>query len=130
MLAFTILFKLLITVFFFITYISPHPSSILAPIFPQLICQLTLFSSDSNFLILIFFFFSRRLLDFKQSIVGQSLPFEDFAIHKANKYFEQNDRLFLAGVVGPIVYVVLLTLYSVTPVYIFSTLFSMYFLEC
>ena len=42
----------------------------------------------------------RHLPDFKQRIAGQSLPFEDFAIHKANKYFEQNGRLFLPGVVS------------------------------
>ncbi|XP_020607165.1 tetratricopeptide repeat protein 39B-like [Orbicella faveolata] len=40
----------------------------------------------------------RHLPDFKQRIAGQSLPFENFAIHKANKYFEQNGRLFLPGV--------------------------------
>ncbi|KAJ7383869.1 Tetratricopeptide repeat protein 39B [Desmophyllum pertusum] len=40
----------------------------------------------------------RHLPDFKQRIAGQSLPLEDFAIHKANKYFEQNGRLFLPGV--------------------------------
>ncbi|XP_078354114.1 tetratricopeptide repeat protein 39B-like [Oculina patagonica] len=40
----------------------------------------------------------RHLPDFKQRIAGQSLPFEDFAIHKANRYFEQNGRLFLPGV--------------------------------
>nr|XP_058942050.1 tetratricopeptide repeat protein 39B-like isoform X1 [Pocillopora verrucosa] len=43
-------------------------------------------------------FMFRRLPDFKQRIAGQSLPFEDFAIHKANKYFEQKGRLFLPGV--------------------------------
>ena len=42
----------------------------------------------------------RHLPDFKQRIAGRSLPFEDFAIHKANKYFEQNGRLFLPGVVS------------------------------
>lgn len=46
------------------------------------------------------YFFLRHLPDFKQRIAGQSLPFEDFAIHKANKYFEQNGRLFLPGVVS------------------------------
>jgi len=40
----------------------------------------------------------RHLPNFKQRIAGQCLPFEDFAIHKANKYFEQNGRLFLPGV--------------------------------
>ena len=44
--------------------------------------------------------FLRHLPDFKQRIAGQTLPFEDFAIHKANKYFEQNGRLFLPGVVS------------------------------
>ena len=44
--------------------------------------------------------FVRHLPDFKQRIAGQSLPFEDFAIHKANRYFEQNGRLFLPGVVS------------------------------
>ena len=61
-----------------------------------------------NFLmvwVLISFFFSlfsviRHLPNFKQRIAGQCLPFEDFAIHKANKYFEQNGRLFLPGVVS------------------------------
>lgn len=47
-----------------------------------------------------FFPFLRHLPDFKQRIAGQCLPLEDFAIHKANKYFEQNGRLFLPGVVS------------------------------
>ena len=41
----------------------------------------------------------RNLPHFKRRIAGQCLPFEDFAIHKANKYFEQSGRLFLPGVV-------------------------------
>ena len=84
-----------------------------------------LFSFVSNFP-----FFSRRLPDFKQRIAGQSLPFEDFAIHKANKYFEQNGRLFLPGVVSPILFDILLTLSSVTSVCIFSTLFFIHSLRC
>ena len=75
-------------------------------------------------------FFLRRLPDFKQRIAGQSLPFEDFAIHKANKYFEQKGRLFLPGVVSPILFDILLTLYSVTSVGIFSTLFSIHSSRC
>lgn len=39
----------------------------------------------------------RQLPDFKQRIGGQSIPFEDFAIHKAKKYFQQNGHLFLPG---------------------------------
>lgn len=39
----------------------------------------------------------RRLPDFKQRIGGQSLPIEDFAIHKAKKYFDKNGCLFLPG---------------------------------
>ena len=84
-----------------------------------------LFSFVSNFP-----FFLRRLPDFKQRIAGQSLPFEDFAIHKANKYFEQKGRLFLPGVVSPILFDILLTLYSVTSVGIFSTLFSIHSSRC
>ena len=47
-----------------------------------------------------FFFITRRLPGYKRRIGGQCLPFEDFAIHKANKYFKQNGRLFLPGVVS------------------------------
>ena len=47
-----------------------------------------------------FFFVTRRLPGYKRRIGGQCLPFEDFAIHKANKYFKQNGRLFLPGVVS------------------------------
>ena len=47
-----------------------------------------------------FFPLLRHLPDFKQRIAGQCLPLEDFAIHKANKYFEQSGRLFLPGVVS------------------------------
>lgn len=39
----------------------------------------------------------RRLPAFKQRIAGKSIPFEKFSIHKANKYLEQNNRLFLPG---------------------------------
>ena len=50
--------------------------------------------------VVIFFFITRRLPGYKRRIGGQCLPFEDFAIHKANKYFKQNGRLFLPGVVS------------------------------
>ena len=46
-----------------------------------------------------FFPVIRRLPDFKQRIGGQSLPIEDFAIHKAKKYFDKNGCLFLPGLV-------------------------------
>ena len=46
-----------------------------------------------------FFPVIRRLPDFKQRIGGQSLPIEDFAIHKAKKYFDKNGGLFLPGLV-------------------------------
>lgn len=46
-----------------------------------------------------FFPVIRRLPDFKQRIGGQSLPIEDFAIHKAKKYFDKNGYLFLPGLV-------------------------------
>lgn len=39
----------------------------------------------------------RRLPEYKQRIAGKSIPFEKFAIHKANKYLTQNHRLFLPG---------------------------------
>lgn len=39
----------------------------------------------------------RRLPVYKQRIAGKSIPFEKFSIHKANKYLEQNNRLFLPG---------------------------------
>jgi len=39
----------------------------------------------------------RRLPAYKQRIAGKSIPFEKFSIHKANKYFQQNNRLFLPG---------------------------------
>lgn len=39
----------------------------------------------------------RRLPAYKQRIAGKSIPFEKFSIHKANKYLEQNNRLFLPG---------------------------------
>ena len=101
-----------------------RPSDIVIPIYPTInlfLCFL---------LFLISLFFPRRLPDFKQRIADQSLPFEDFAIHKANKYFEQNGRLFLPGVVSPILFDILLTLYSVTSVGIFSTLFFIRSLRC
>lgn len=50
--------------------------------------------------VVVFFFVTRRLPGYKRRIGGQCLPFEDFAIHKANKYFKQNGRLFLPGVVS------------------------------
>ena len=104
---------------------TPHPRSVVVPIFPTI----NLFLCFLLFLISLFFF-PRRLPDFKQRIAGQSLPFEDFAIHKANKYFEQKGRLFLPGVVSPILFDILLTLYSVTSVGIFSTLFSIHSSRC
>ncbi|KAJ7388393.1 Tetratricopeptide repeat protein 39B [Desmophyllum pertusum] len=39
----------------------------------------------------------RKLPEYKQRIAGKSIPFEKFSIHKANKYLEQNHRLFLPG---------------------------------
>lgn len=39
----------------------------------------------------------RRLPVYKQRIAGKSIPFEKFSIHKANKYLEQSNRLFLPG---------------------------------
>ena len=100
---------------------TPHPRSVVVPIFPTI----NLFLCFLLFLIFLFFF-PRRLPDFKQRIAGQSLPFEDFAIHKANKYFEQKGRLFLPGVVSPTLFDIRLTLYSITSVGIFSTLFSIH----
>ena len=101
---------------------TPHPRSVVVPIFPTFA---PLFSFVSNFP-----FFLRRLPDFKQRIAGQSLPFEDFAIHKANKYFEQKGRLFLPGVVSPTLFDIRLTLYSITSVGIFSTLFFIHSSRC
>ena len=101
-----------------------RPSDIVIPIYPTInlfLCFL---------LFLMSLFFPRRLPDFKQRIADQSLPFEDFAIHKANKYFEQNGRLFLPGVVSPTLFDILLTLYSITSVGIFSTLFSIHSSRC
>ncbi|KAJ7388390.1 Tetratricopeptide repeat protein 39B [Desmophyllum pertusum] len=40
---------------------------------------------------------TRKLPEYKQRIAGKSIPFEKFSIHKANKYLEQNHRLFLPG---------------------------------
>ena len=116
-----------------IAWFTALPFSATTPRAPQWYCSshfshnqfFPLFSFVSNFP-----FFLRRLPDFKQRIAGQSLPFEDFAIHKANKYFEQNGRLFLPGVVSPILFDILLTLYSVTSVGIFSTLFFIHSLRC
>nr|XP_058963032.1 tetratricopeptide repeat protein 39B-like [Pocillopora verrucosa] len=39
----------------------------------------------------------RRLPEYKQRIAGKSVPFEKFSIHKANKYLEQGNHLFLPG---------------------------------
>ena len=103
---------------------TPHPRSVVVPIFPT-INSFLCFLFVSNFPL-----FLRRLPDFKQRIAGQSLPFEDFAIHKANKYFEQKGRLFLPGVVSPTLFDIRLTLYSVTSVGIFSTLFSIHSSRC
>lgn len=50
--------------------------------------------------VVVVFFVTRRLPGYKRRIGGHCLPFEDFAIHKANKYFKQNGRLFLPGVVS------------------------------
>ena len=50
--------------------------------------------------VVVFFFVTRRLPGYKRQIGGQCLPFEDFAIHKANKYSKQNGCLFLPGVVS------------------------------
>ena len=45
-------------------------------------------------------FLLRRLPVYKQRIAGKSIPFEKFSIHKANKYLEQSNRLFLPGLVN------------------------------
>ena len=42
----------------------------------------------------------RRLPEYKQRIAGKSVPFEKFSIHKANKYLEQGNHLFLPGMVS------------------------------
>ena len=42
----------------------------------------------------------RRLPEYKQRIAGKSVPFEKFSIHKANKYLEQGNHLFLPGIVS------------------------------
>ena len=47
----------------------------------------------------LFVIYHRRLPVYKQRIAGKSIPFEKFSIHKANKYLEQNNRLFLPGLV-------------------------------
>lgn len=39
----------------------------------------------------------RRLPEYKQRIAGKSVPFEKFSIHKANKYLDQGNHLFLPG---------------------------------
>ncbi|XP_022785210.1 tetratricopeptide repeat protein 39A-like [Stylophora pistillata] len=39
----------------------------------------------------------RRLPEYKQRIAGKSVPFKKFSIHKANKYLEQGNHLFLPG---------------------------------
>ena len=49
---------------------------------------------------IIFFLGTRRLPEYKQRIAGKSVPFEKFSIHKANKYLEQSNRLFLPGMVS------------------------------
>ena len=43
---------------------------------------------------------NRRLPEYKQRIAGKSVPFEKFSIHKANKYLEQGNHLFLPGMVS------------------------------
>ena len=42
----------------------------------------------------------RRLPEYEQRIAGKSVPFEKFSIHKANKYAEQGNHLFLPGMVS------------------------------
>ena len=42
----------------------------------------------------------RQLPEYKQRIAGKSVPFEKFSIHKANKYLEQGNHLFLPGMVS------------------------------
>ena len=45
-------------------------------------------------------FISHRLVpEYKQKVAGKSLPFEKYAVYKANKYAKKNHRLILAGLV-------------------------------
>lgn len=65
---------------------------------------------------MLLFLVTRRLPDFKQRIGGQSLPFEDFAIHKAKKYFDKNGCLFLPGLVIIIIFILFSTFLDISEI--------------
>ena len=80
-------------------------------------CSFKVFLAFKGFYFNVMFFpVIRRLPDFKQRIGGQSVPIEDFAIHKAKKYFDKNGCLFLPGLVIIIVVIFFGTFFDLSEI--------------
>lgn len=58
-----------------------------------------LLQKDMTVLVILPLFY-RLVPEYKQKVAGKSLPFEKYAVYKANKYVKNNHRLVLSGLVS------------------------------